>query len=136
MEAIEADQGMSALIPPEPMALNRGRSESEVANLISDDSTVPHMLVRSPKKFSTSKALGGAAAQTETLEDAQTPSPDKLRHDGETMTPSPVPDKIGQRLAASTYASLTEKASKISGSGSHGDVPLQSRLVYDSVYRF
>lgn len=139
MEAIEADFGMSALIPPEPTALNRGRSDSEVENLKVGDPTVPYMLVRSPKKFAKSKTLGGVLCQAEGLEDVQTPSPDKLRHDGETMTPSPVPDKIGhdrQRLAASTYTSLTDKANRISGAGSHGEEPLQSRLVYDSVYRF
>jgi len=146
MEAIEADNGMSALIPPEPMALNRGSSESEVENLKAGDSAMAHMLVRSPNNFARTKTLGGALPRTEAvlfneqasfhMEDAQTPSPDKLRHDGEKMTPSPVPDKTGndrQRLAASTYASLTDKASRISGSGSHGEEPVQSRLVYDSV---
>eukprot|EP00930_Biecheleria_cincta_P041525 TRINITY_DN2848_c0_g1_i1.p1 TRINITY_DN2848_c0_g1~~TRINITY_DN2848_c0_g1_i1.p1 ORF type:complete len:319 (-),score=38.70 TRINITY_DN2848_c0_g1_i1:192-1148(-) len=147
MEAIEADPSMSALIPPEPMDLNRRSSESEVENLKAGESTMPHMLVRSPKNFARSKTLGGAPPQTEAalfseqpslhIEDAQTPSPDKLRHDGETMTPSPVRDKIGhdrQRWESSIYASLTDKASRISGSGSHGEGPLQSRLVYDSVW--
>lgn len=147
MEATEADNAMSALIPPEPMALNRGSSESEVENLKTGDSERPHMLMRSPRNFARSKTLGVPLPQTEAevsneqasfhMEDAQTPSPDKLRHDGEKMTPSPVPDKTGndrQRLAASTYASLTAKASKISGSGSHGEEPVQSRLAFDSVW--
>lgn len=144
---MEADLDASVAIPPEPMVLNRGSSESEVDNRKAEESSMPHVLIRSPKNFARSKTLGGAPPPTEDtlfnelpsfhMEDAQTPSPDKLGRDGDTMTPSPVPNKIGhdrQTLPASVYESLTDKAHRISGSGVHSKEPLQSRLVYDSVW--
>lgn len=145
---MEADLDAGVAIPPEPVALNWGSSETEVDNRKVGEFSMPHVLLRSPKNFARSKTLGGALPPTEdTLlnelpsfhmeQDVQTPSPDKLGRDEETMTPSPVPNKVGhdrQTLAASVYDSLSDKANRISGSGAHSEEPLQSRLVYDSVW--